>query len=134
MMIRSACQLRPSPTATVWGSTNRAGPTPSTSSMPVGDHMLAEALLMAGVVGRAAGVGQRGRQVDLWGWSPQPEGGPGVGVTHQPGGAGQGADRRWTPVETGPPDPVGLDQRDLGIELACLQGRGQAGRPATKYQ
>ena len=99
-----------------------------------GGHVLAEALLVVGVVGCAAGVGQRGCQVELWGWSAQSEGGPGSGVTHQPGGTGEGPDRRRTPVEAGPPEPVGLDQGDLGVELACLQGRVQAGRPATKDQ
>lgn len=43
-----------------------------------------------------------------------------MGVTHQPGGAGEGPDRRRTPVEAGPPEPVGLDQGDLGVELGPL--------------
>jgi hypothetical protein len=54
-----------------------------------------------------------------------------LGVTQQPGGAGEGADRRWTPVDTGPPEPVGFDQDDLGTKLSPLQGRVQAGRSAT---
>ena len=64
----------------------------------------------------------------------QPERGPGPGVTHQPGGAGEAADRRRPTVDAGPPEPVGFEQDDLGTKLSPLQGRVQAGGPATKHQ
>src|ERR671914_2652480 len=97
-------------------------------------NVVAEALLLVGVVGHPSGVLQRGRQINLRAWSLQPERWPGPGIPHQPGGAGEGADRRRTTVDTGPPEPVGLDQNDLGTKLSPLQGRVQAGRPATENQ
>jgi len=101
---------------------------------PVVAQVTGDVLLVVGVAGDPGAVGQDGVEVGHRSEAFQAEALPRGPVPGQPGGPGQGADRRRSPVQVGPPDLPGFEQRDVGTELSRLdRGRG-SGRPAAQHQ
>lgn len=101
---------------------------------PLAAHHLGQSPLLMRIAGDPVGGGEGGGDVHLGGDAPQAELPPGLGVTHQPSGAGQGADRCRPLVQAGPAHSLGLDQGHVGAKLTGLQRRRGPGGPATKHE
>jgi hypothetical protein len=133
-MAASPPKVRPSGIRTVCGSTKRGRPGALDQVDTLACDELGHSLVLVGVAGDSFGVGNGGGDVNLRGHAPQAELLPGLGVTHQPSGAGQGADGGRPLVQASPAHSLGLDQGHVGAKHTGLQRRGGPGGPAAKHE
>jgi hypothetical protein len=101
---------------------------------PLATDDFGQSPLLVRVAGDPVGVGERGGDVDLRDIAPHAKLPPGLGVTQQASGAGQGADRCRPLVQAGPAHSLGLDQRHVGAKLTGLQRRAGPGGSTTEHE